>query len=242
MTSIIWYIKAFFYLLFARPDAKRFKRLIAAGREEEARAGIERRAVDFVQKLMRWGRVECEVEGLEHMPEGRCVIAANHQSNVDPILMLTCLGKPCAELAKIEIKKLPMVPEWMELLGCVFIDRGNARRSVEALNKAAAHIEKGNAMIIFPEGTRSGGAEVGEYKYGALRIAEKTCAPIVPVCISGTYRIMERGSARIRPGKVRIRVLPPVSLEGLSRAELRALPEQLRAITADNVKEMTEEE
>lgn len=74
-------------------------------------------------------------------------------------------------------------------------------------------------MVIFPEGTRSKGAEMGEFKKGSLRLVEKVDVPIVPVSINGTYRIMEANNNRIKPGEVTVTVSPPIYPGGFSGEE-----------------------
>ena len=120
---------------------------------------------------------------------------------------------------------------WMELLDCVFIDRDNARQSVTALGTAAANMtQRGRSFIIFPEGTRSRGEEVGEFKNGGFRAALKAGVPVIPVVIDGTYKAMEANHMWIHPASVQVKVLPPVPTQGMSREEAKCIGERVRSL------------
>ena len=79
-------------------------------------------------------------------------------------------------------------------------------------------------MVIFPEGTRNSGGPLGEFKAGAIRMATRAGVPVVPVCIDGSHLLMKKGSLWIHPAKVNIRILPPISTEGMARDEIRDCP------------------
>ena len=113
------------------------------------------------------------------------------------------------------------------------MERGNPTQSVAALKEAAGLLRQGYSMVIFPEGTRSRGDQVGPFKTGAFRVASMTGTPIVPLCIDGSYRVMEAHGFWIHPAKVRIKLLPPVQTKGLSREEIHALDERVRQIIVD---------
>ena len=174
-------------------------------------------------------------EGKENIPDYPCVYVANHQSNFDIPLMLTCLDKPNGLIAKVELKKLPLIRDWMELLDCVFIDRNNAKQSVSALNAAADNlVTNGVSFVIFPEGTRSKGDTVGEFKSGAFKIATKSKATIVPVVIDGSYKVMEQNNMWIKPANVTVKILPPIKTSDMTREETKGLTEQVRNLIIEN--------
>ena len=138
--------------------------------------------------------------------------------------MLLYLDRPHALVAKVETDRIPLVRTWMRLLDCVFIDRDNARKSMEAMNKAGELVKSGKSVVVFPEGTRSKGDQMGEFKAGAFRIASKVGADVVPVAIDGSYKIMEANGGLMKPAHVNVTILPPVSTAGLDRAQLKQLP------------------
>ena len=97
----------------------------------------------------------------------------------------------------------------MELLDCVFIDRDSPRKAMEAMRQAQTMLEQGKSMVVFPEGTRSRGDQMNEFKAGAFRMACKAGAPVVPVAIDGSYKIMEANHNLMKPAHVTITI--PVS-------------------------------
>ena len=190
-----------------------------------------------------WARAFCllsfvrvKVVGRDRISQGQSyVFVANHQGYFDIPLMLTQLDKPNPLVAKKEIQKIPMIRGWMEQLHCVFLDRDDPRQSMECLRQAQELLGQGYSVVIFPEGTRNSGGPLGEFKAGAIRMATRAGVPVVPVCIDGSHLLMKKGSLWIHPAKVNIRILPPISTEGMARDEIRALPEQLRQQISDEL-------
>ena len=203
MRTIIWFIYFWGYLLFALPKMKRAQRLQAAGELDARNALVEPMIQKWARALLRLAGVQVELTGLENIPEGPAVFVPNHQSYFDIPVLLAWLDKPHPLVSKQEVKKIPLIRTWMELLDCVFIDRDNARQSVTALGTAAANMtQRGRSFIIFPEGTRSRGEEVGEFKNGGFRAALKAGVPVIPVVIDGTYKAMEANHMWIHPAEV----------------------------------------
>ena len=162
------------------------------------------------------------------------VFVPNHQSYFDIPVLLAWLDRPYPLVSKQEVKKLPLIRQWMELLGCVFIDRDNARQSVSALGEAArTMVERKRSLIIFPEGTRSRGETIGEFKNGGFRAALKAGVPVVPVVIDGTYRAMEANHMWIKPAAVKVQVLEAIPTAGMSREESKELGERVRGLIAE---------
>ena len=118
------------------------------------------------------------------------------------------------------------------------------RQSLRCLAEATERVKSGHSVVIFPEGTRYKGPEggMGEFKGGAFRIATRAGAPLVPVAVCGSRAILEGdGHFTLKPGKVTIRILPPVETAGLSREELKALPARLEELVRRHVEEMAAE-
>lgn len=235
MRTIIWFIYFWGYLLFALPKMKKAQRLAAAGDLESRDALVEDMIRRWARSLLRLAGVKVELEGLENIPEGPAVFVPNHQSYFDIPVLLAWLDRPYPLVSKQEVKRIPLIRTWMELLDCVFIDRSNARQSVTALGQAAERmVRRRRPLIIFPEGTRSRGGELGEFKSGGFRVALKTGVPVVPVLIDGTYRVMEANHMWIHPAAVRVRVLPPIPTKDMSREEGKAIGERVRGLLLES--------
>jgi len=107
----------------------------------------------------------------------------------------------------------------MPLLGCVFIDRSNLRQSVKAVQECVGVLKNGYSMVVFPEGTRSQGKQMGEFKKGSLRLVEKVDVPIVPVTVNNTYSALEANNNRVRSANVTVVISPPINFKKLSEED-----------------------
>lgn len=157
--------------------------------------------------------------------EGPVIVAANHASNLDPVVLASTLmpklGRRLQWLGKRELFDWPIVG-WMARNGGVHaVDRSTA--DVEAYRLAKRILDEGHALFVFPEGTRSRDGALQEARDGASVLALRTGAPIVPVGIAGSYERWPRGQKIPHPGgRVTVRVGEPFRLadelpDGLDR-------------------------
>ncbi len=173
---------------------------------------------NWAKFLLTAAGVRATVKGIDNIPrEGAVLFVSNHQGNFDIPVLFSCLNKPIGFLAKIELAKIPVIKSWMPKLGCVFIDRANLRQSIKAIQNSVEVLKGGQSMVIFPEGTRAKGPQMGEFKKGSLRLVEKVGVPIVPITVSGTYKAMEANEYRIKPAKVTVTVSQPIYFDRLSK-------------------------
>ena len=166
------------------------------------------------------------------------VLISNHQSNLDIQTLLGYFPKSLAFIAKKEMEKWPLIGRWMRAMGCIFLDRKNARQGMKDMKNAMDKIKKGYSYVIFPEGGRTPDGEVKDFKKGSFRLATETGAKILPVTISGTYNIQKKGSLKVTANKnVKIIVDEPVDLSKLTRPEIKELDNKVRDIIVNNLKE-----
>jgi glycerol-3-phosphate dehydrogenase (NAD(P)+) len=145
--------------------------------------------------------------GREHVPsEGPVIFAANHRSFLDPFVIATLARRPMYYVAKKELFRNRLTAWFLNSLGAFPIDRGNADN--DAMATAREILERGDCVLIFPEGTRIRPGTLGTPKRGVGRLALETGAPVVPVAVIGTETV--RRGWRIRPHKVRIRAGAPL--------------------------------
>lgn len=161
--------------------------------------------------FLRLGGWTFRVEGMENLPPGGAVLVANHQSIVDIPMLLAAFPRPVRFLAKRELGEIPLFGKAMAAAGNLFIDRDDPRDAVRMLRDVGARLREGQLVVVFPEGTRSMGGSIGEFRPGAFYLAQKSGAPVVPVYIDGGYRAIPKGSIRVRPADLLVRVLPPIS-------------------------------
>jgi len=146
--------------------------------------------------------------GREHIPtQGGVILAPNHRSFLDPWVVGVCLRRPVYFVAKRELFEKRWMGWFLNSLGAFPIRRGEADQ--EAMETARILVERGNALLIFPEGTRIRRGSLGRPKSGAGRLALQTGAPVVPIAVVGTERA--RRGILIRPCKVRVRCGRPLT-------------------------------
>ena len=158
--------------------------------------------------------VNLSVSGLEHVDGlDNAIIVANHKSWLDPMVTVFAL-KPklsFAFMVKEGLLRIPLAGRYMRWAGFIAISRrrGANERNAQRLEDATAGLQKGVSLLVFPEGTRVEGHRFARFKKGAFTIAQSTQAPVVPVVISGTGRLLPRRTPFARPGPVHVDILPP---------------------------------
>lgn len=233
--TIIWFGYFWFYLIKIMPEYFRVNRFLKEGNIEKRDKLVASVASQWARDLLKLAGAKVKVIGAENVPEDRAVLfVSNHQGNFDIPLLLGHIDKPKAFVAKVEILKLPMIRTWMKQMNCVFMDRQDMRQSLRVMNEATEYLKQGYSMVIFPEGTRSKGEAMGEFKAGSLRIAIKANVPIVPVTIRGSYKLMEQNGFVIKPAEVEIVISEPIETSGLIKEQINGLNEEVRSIIANN--------
>ncbi|NPV52320.1 MAG: 1-acyl-sn-glycerol-3-phosphate acyltransferase [Firmicutes bacterium] len=150
------------------------------------------------------------VEGHENVPRrGPVILAANHMSLLDPIVVGCALKRRVKFMAKAELFKNRAFGLVLRWLGTFPVRRGESDR--DAFHRCFQVLEAGQVLGIFPEGTRSVDGRLGRFSSIAAVLSSKTGAPVVPVGILGTGQILRRGSFIPRLGRVVVRIGPPVA-------------------------------
>jgi len=178
-------------------------------------------------------RVGVTSEGRAGLPEGPAVFAANHSSALDILVVLAHLPVDVKIIYKKSLSLVPLLGWSIALGGHIPIDRSNPFRARRSLNAAAARIRSGTSVLVFPEGTRSRDGSVGHFKRGSFSLAIEAGAPVVPVSLVGVKALVPRGLFSMRPGSVRLRVHPAISVAGRSADAAQALAEEVRRVVAE---------
>jgi glycerol-3-phosphate dehydrogenase (NAD(P)+) len=155
--------------------------------------------------------------GREHVPDGPVILASNHRSFLDPFVVGICLKRPIYFVAKKELFDKRLTGWFLNCLGAFPIRRGESDE--ESMETAKRVLERGDALVIFPEGTRIREGSLGKAKRGVGRLALETGAPVVPVAVHGTERV--RRGWRIRPAKVKVRLGRPLTFPRVENASKR---------------------
>jgi glycerol-3-phosphate dehydrogenase (NAD(P)+) len=145
--------------------------------------------------------------GREHIPDGGVILAANHRSFLDPFVIGCCLGRPVYFVAKRELFKNPLLGWFLNCMGAFPVRRGESDE--ESVATALALLERGEAVVIFPEGTRIRTGSLQRPKRGVGRLALESGRPVVPIAVTGSERA--RDGWKIKPVKVHIRIGAPLT-------------------------------
>ena len=135
---------------------------------------------------------------------------ANHESNLDPPVLIGILPIPAVFMAKKEVQWMVPIGWAAMMAGTIFIDRSNRERAMASLHQAALEIRGGKSVVIFPEGTRTRNGELLPFKKGGFNLAIEAGVPIVPLAVVGGHAMLPPGKVLIRPGQYSISFGQPV--------------------------------
>ncbi|MEE8637596.1 MAG: lysophospholipid acyltransferase family protein [Candidatus Margulisiibacteriota bacterium] len=152
-------------------------------------------------------RVKVSVSGLENIPREQAMIfAANHQSSFDAILTLACIPVNLRYQVLKRYFKLPVFGRGWRKCGYIPVTRDSPLSFYQVFKKTVEALKEGESILIFPEGFRTSTGELGKFNYPSLLPALEASVPVVPVAISGSFKVMPRGSLIIRPHPVKFSI------------------------------------
>lgn len=172
-----------------------------------------------------------KVDGEEHLLTRPAVFIANHQSEFDISTLGKLFPQHCSVTAKRSLKYIPLLGWFMALSDTVFIDRGNRKSAISAFDAAANHMKtKKQSVWIYPEGTRSYSSDpiLLPFKTGAFHLARQAGVPVVPIVIANYSHVFNFKERRFEDGIIPVKVLPPISLDGMTADDMRQLADKTR--------------
>lgn len=197
--------------------------------------GIIRFLIWLVAKLL-W---RISFEGIENVPRsGPFVLAPVHRSFIDFGLVSAVTRRPMGYMGKESLWRSKLLGGFITRLGAYSVNRGAPDR--EALRRTLNILEKGQPLVLFPEGTRRAGPVIEHLHEGAAFVASRAGVPVVPVGIGGSERALPKGKRLPRPVKIHVIVgpplMPPLLAEGARHPSRRAVKEltvQLQGVLQD---------
>lgn len=220
------------YIALTLTTLKEHKRKIEQyrreGRREEERQVIADACHYWSEKIMDHYNTQIDIVNPENLPEeGPAVYVSNHQSYADILTMLNIIKHQAGFIAKEELHKIPVFSKWILRIRSLFIIRGDTRESLKTISEGVDMIKDGYSLVIFPEGTRSRGKAMAEFKPGSLKLATKAKATIVPVTINGSYKMYEETGRITKNARIEVIVHEPVNTADMDRKELAGLSDKL---------------
>lgn len=188
------------------------------------------RAFKYIGKIMTGVDFEIEGDGADILERTKpAVIIGNHQTELDILMLGTLFPTSCSVTAKKSLARTPFLGWFMVLSGSIFIDRADRSQAMKAF-EGAAKVMKGKkqSVFMFPEGTRSYSATPMflPFKKGAFHMAVQAQVPIIPTVTENYSYVLNVKAKRFNAGKVRIRVLQPISTTGKTAADVDSLVKQ----------------
>ena len=173
-------------------------------------------------RMILWtAGVHVAVRGLEHIPPGvSCVFCVNHQSHMDIPILLVSLPVQFRFLAKKQLFDVPFLGWHLRRSGQISIDRENPRAAVKSMRAAAARIQEGAPVVIFPEGGTSIDGAIHPFKGGGFMLATQSGVDVIPVTVRGSRHVLMPKTYHVKSGDVEVIVGAPISSRGVTSNEL----------------------
>jgi 1-acyl-sn-glycerol-3-phosphate acyltransferase len=168
-------------------------------------------------RIVTTTQFDLRIRGTEHIPlNGGVLIASNHQSLLDPVLIGVQVKRPLSYLAKSELFENPRF-SWLIRNLYAFPARQEPG-DITAVREAIRRLQEGRALVIFPEGSRTENGELLPLQPGVGLIVRKADVPVVPALIEGSFKAWPRGGKLCRQAKIRVQFGPAMQLSHLKAA------------------------
>jgi len=168
-------------------------------------------------------------EGRENVPNGGCLIVSNHASYFDPTTVGWAVGREIFFLGRKTLFKPPVMNWLLPICNVIPIDRDGGDSS--GLRKVIRMLRKGDALLMFPEGTRTPDGSIQTAEPGAGLIALKSGVPVLPARIFGSFECLSRHQKRLRFSPMRVVIgkpyLPPLAERGKEREAYTAVADEM---------------
>jgi 1-acyl-sn-glycerol-3-phosphate acyltransferase len=184
--------------------------------------------------VLRMTGMPVEVKAPERLPEGQCVIVANHASYLDGVVMTAALPPRFGFVIKREMSRVPVAGFLLRRLGSEFVERFNRHKGATDARRMLRTASNGHSLVFFPEGTFSPQPGLLKFHTGAFVTAAKAGCPVVPAVVRGTRRALPPRSRLPHPSRIEVEFLEPMqvaspdhhaSAELRDRARTAILPE-----------------
>jgi 1-acyl-sn-glycerol-3-phosphate acyltransferase len=160
--------------------------------------------------LLRLTGTSLAVHGVERLPDGPCVLASNHGSYLDSVILVAALPRPFGFVAKGELRQRFALRLFLQRLGVEFVDRIEAEHGVADAARLADAVSRGRSLIFFPEGTFVATPGLLPFHLGAFLTAVRARAPLVPVVLRGSREMLPDGTWWPRPVPLEVELCEPI--------------------------------
>jgi 1-acyl-sn-glycerol-3-phosphate acyltransferase len=198
--------------------------------------GVDRAVRLWCRGMLTLSGCRLRVEGLEHLPAvGGVVLAANHSSYLDVVVLLAAIPLDFRFVAKKELLKTPIVGRVIRKVGHLTVDRVDLSQSVADAERVTAALRTGTSLLVFPEGTFVRRPGLLPFRLGAFKAATETGCPVIPVTIDGTREVLPPDSWMPCRGTIEVKIGLPVEPPGREWRDMVQLRDRIRAEVASRL-------
>ena len=179
--------------------------------------GVWRVAKVWSWIVLKVCNVRVETTGLEQLDkESGYLVLSNHSSLFDVVALYRVIPFPIRFVAKRELTYVPIFGQVLQMGAAIIVDRGDRKRAIASVERARESIEKGQSILVFPEGTRTPEGSLGSLKKGPFYIATEAQVPVLPVGVKGSGYCLASGAFSANPGVITVSAGEPFGVEGYS--------------------------
>ena len=183
----------------------------------------------WASSVLKVAGVRTVARGVEKLPPGNFVLAVNHQSHFDALVLFRHIRRHMRFVAKRELTKIPIFGHAMRRAGNVIVDRSGSDADKKLLAEAVEAVRTRVSICFFAEGTRSDDGLLRPFKKGAAVFAIDAQVPLVPAALGGTHAILPKGTIAVRPRPAALVIGDPIDTTGLTHADRDALTQRAHA-------------
>ncbi|HTR58176.1 MAG TPA: AMP-binding protein [Casimicrobiaceae bacterium] len=190
-----------------------------------------RLARGVARTLVRGYGLSLLVKGLEHLPAGKpTVIAVNHASYIDAMILVAVLPPDIHFSAKREFDRVPLIGFVMRRLGAYFVERVDPARGIEDTRDVLAAVRRGETLVFFPEGTFSRAPGLAAFRLGAFVVSAESGVPVLPIVLRGTRSALRERRWLLVRYPIEMIVEPPVTPAGRDWSAAVQLRDRVRDV------------
>jgi 1-acyl-sn-glycerol-3-phosphate acyltransferase len=164
--------------------------------------------------FLKLSGVRLQAQGFENLPDGPCVIVANHASYIDGIILSALFTRDYRYVAKSEFVRQRIAHRFLTNIGAEFVERSDRERGIADIRRLAAAAHAGGALVFFPEGTFLRMPGLLPFRLGAFSAAVESQLPVVPIALRGTRSVLRGDQWFPRRGAILVSVLPALKPDG----------------------------
>lgn len=199
-------------------------------------------ARSFSKKALKITGIEIEFEGLENLKNQPCVYTLNHQSNFDMATFGAIYPENTVIIGKKELIWFPFFGLFYKASGNIMIDRKNKDKAIDSLSQVVDEIKNRKVSVwVFPEGTRNKSGEgLLPFKKGSFHMAISAQVPVVPLVCSSMKKVIDWENKKIIGGKMKIKVLEPVSTKNMTNDDVNLLINRVREAMLSEINKLND--